>query len=336
MSKYDRYALDSPRGNPRSDGTAGGSAGPLWRSVDGLLQKGFPAPPAKEGSKYPEPLYYLAYTPELDLDAENVRITPPKANDEYLATTYVIDVGRQAVGISAIVPWDLRHLPVSAMDFDSTIEHSISPTRMNSSETGGLRWTRKYFLLVMRVDGDREPNPSVLMLGAQQMHDLCTQLATYRKFINDISGVPLTITSVNGTVSVDAKVDEPKLDMTLLHTRDTDDVLVLNKYLWTVRDQYELFLLDHGWECETNADGERYGWRLPSASGAGSFNDDVPPWDVKDSGPELAESKQFVKELDEFEDYTKDQLRELVDVAGLNVPARATRDQLIEAIIAAR
>lgn len=334
MSKYDRYALDSPRANPRSDGTAGGTGGPLWRSVDGLLQKGFPAAPAKEGSKYPDPLYYLAYTPELDLEAENVRITPPKANEEYLATTYIIDVGRQAMGISTIVPWDLRHLPVSAVDFDSTIEHSISPTKMNSNETGGLRWTRKYFLLVMRVDGDREPSPAVLMLGAQQMHDLCTQLATYRKFIKDIAGVPLTITSVNGTVSVDAKVDEPKLDMSLLHTRE-DGVLVLNKYLWTVRDQYELFLLENGWECETNADGERYGWRLPATT-ASSVDDDVPPWAATDSGPELAESKQFAKELDEFEDYTKDQLRELIDIAGLDVPSRATRDQLIEAIIAAR
>ena len=171
MSKFDRYALDSPRANPRSDGTAGGSGGPLWREVDGLLQKGFPAPPAKKDSKYPDPVYYLPYTPELDLDAENVRITPPKANENYLATTYIIDVGRQAMGISTIVPWDLRHLPVSAADFDSSIENSISPTKMNSNETGGLRWARKYFLLVMRVDGDRDPNPSVLMLGAQQMHE---------------------------------------------------------------------------------------------------------------------------------------------------------------------
>jgi len=334
MSKFDRYALDSPRANPRSDGTAGGSGGPLWREVDGLLQKGFPAPPAKKDSKYPDPVYYLPYTPELDLDAENVRITPPKANENYLATTYIIDVGRQAMGISTIVPWDLRHLPVSAADFDSSIENSISPTKMNSNETGGLRWARKYFLLVMRVDGDRDPNPSVLMLGAQQMHDLCTQLATYRKFIPDIAGVPLTITSVNSTVTVDAMVDEPKLDMSLLEYKDSDGVLTLNKYLWTVRDEYEKFLLDHGYECETSEDGQRYAWRQPSTQK--TADEEPPPWDAATDSPPLADSKKFTANLDEFEDYTKDQLRELIDIAGLDVPARATRDQLIEAIVAAR
>lgn len=325
-----RYGLDSPNARPRSDGAGGGEgAAPLWTQIPGLLQKGFPAAPAREDSKYPDPVYYLPFVPVLDTTTD-ARIAPPQANKEFLATSYMVDVERGVAGVAAKLPWDLRHLPVHPSTYDSSIEETVTPGRYNTKDDGSIKWSRKYFLLVMRVDGDRDAQAAVLMLGPKQMNELCTQLALHRKYIDNLVGVPMTIVNRSGAVEVDPQPSQPKLDMSILNPLTDDGELVLEEYLSTVREEYEKFLLDHGYECQVTDDGERYAWkytgRHTDTSGFVPEDQGTPPWE--DVPPAV--------QADDYSEYTKAQLRDVVDAAGLQVKASASRQEMIDAIEAAK
>lgn len=324
-----RYGLDSPSARPRSDGGGGDGSAPLWTQVDALMQKGFPATPAKEDSKYPDPIYYLPYVPVLDIESD-ARITPPQANDEYLATAYMVDVEKGVAGVSARLPWDLRHVPMHPSSYDTSIEDTINPGRYNTKDDGSIKWARKYFLLVMRVDGDRDAQAAVLMLGPKQMNELCSQLALHRKYIDNLIGVPMTIVNRGGAVEVDPQPSQPKLDMSVLKSRTDDGELVLEEYLSAVREEYEKFLLDNGYECQTTDDGERYAWRYTGrrADTSGFVPEDqgTPPW----------EDVPAAAQADDYSEYTKAQLRDVVNAAGLDVKASASRQEMIDAIEAAK
>ena len=71
----------------------------------------------------------------------------------------------------------------------------------------------------------------------------------------------MTIVNRGGAVEVDPQPSQPKLDMSVLKSRTDDGELVLEEYLSAVREEYEKFLLDNGYECQTTDDGERYAWR---------------------------------------------------------------------------
>lgn len=328
-----RYALDTPGAT-----ASRGDSAQLFKQVPGLLQKGFPAKPQDPDSKYSDPLYYLPFIPTLDTESDH-NITPPLGNPDYLLTTHVIDVGDRVLGVTKKMPWDLRHLPVSRSDADQSIEVSIIPGKYNSDDkTGQLRWSRRHFMLVMRVDGDEEAHPAVLMLGAKQMFELCTQLALHRKYVPDLTGMPLYIRAINKTVVVDPVTDESRLDMSVLKPVNDEGASVLETYIDTVRRTYEDYLLENGYTCQVADDGQRMLWRIPGVG------ESTAPLPVADDGGEPPWATNVATEMrepspaDEFEDYSKAQLQEVIDAAGIKVAggSRASRDAMIEAIVAAR
>lgn len=335
------YALDGKRGPRRTDGVAPGdgddTTAPFWARHPGLLPKAFLSAPASPGSKYSDRIYYLPTIPELRKDdAGDRRVIPPvidESNHEYLTDAYVIDVGKTPKFVDAELPWDLRHVPVSRRSVDNTIEDTVVPNRYNSKPDGEIKWTTKYYMLVLRGGEGYDPEPSVLMLGAQQAQELCQQLAVHRKYVDNLVGVPLSIYSTNGAVSVDPVTTADRIEdmKSALDPVNEEGDIKLHKYLFTVREQYERFLLDHGWEStvEKETGGGLIllgGWTHPKLQVQDSGQ---VPWETEP----VTNVTQILDDAEVFDEHSTAELREMAVKAGIEeIGPRTSRKKLIELI----
>lgn len=317
------------------DESTGGSgdSGPQFHTVNGLLRKSFIAAPAKEDSKYPDALFYLPFVPELDAEnkSEQAKFAPPKTVPGMLYPVQMFDVGFFIKGDDTKLPYNLSEVPVAqGKDADNTIDRAIKQGRYNfSEETGRPKRSKKYAVLMYRVDGDNLPEPTVMHLGPKQMSELCTQLQTHRKYVKDLVGVPMRILKTQEkTTFVDVDVESERLDPAVMKITDENGVFLLDTYLQRVRSVFETWLLEHGWQATTDPE---TGANTDFREAAGMF---TPPWDTTvtsaSSTTGTATVTTEVEPNGEHTDMTKESLRDLLTDSGIDAPSKATKAELTE------
>lgn len=328
---------------------------PYYQTVDGLLRRTWIG--RERNENWENEVLYLFCVPELRNNTD-MKVAPPVPNPPFLYSTPIHRGEDTPYGVHTKPPMDLREIPLSLVPGveDGTIANTVRQGRYNVyADTGRIKQENRHFLLVVRQYKDYDPEIGVLACAPQEMERLATSLAFHLQYRDNMVGVPLRLVKTQSAVDVVIVKDRDELDMSDYPTNDSDGVPLITKHLFTVRSEYEKFLLNSGvWTADdvevefTDKKGNvhtfntRHNWRMTSAADQGfveptsSLEDhtdaptassevvDEPPFEVDGGKPEF--------EDDGLENMTAAQLRDVAKSAGIKIRPNDNRKKVIELI----